>query len=71
MTFADILSAAMKSGSKKLDLSKGGLRVDEDIRAFTSAANEGRLQHIEDMNMCRNNLTAAEMKAIAGVFPKL
>ena len=71
MTFADILSAAMKSGSKKLNLSEEGLRDDEDIRAFTSAANEGRLQHIEDMNMCRNRLTAAKMKAIAGVFPKL
>ena len=71
MTFADILSAAMKSGSKKLDLSNLRLERDEDIRAFTSAANEGRLQHIEDINMCRNRLTAAEMKAIAGVFPKL
>ena len=70
-TFAEILSSAVKNGNKKLDLA--GLNLSwTDLATLASKAKAGHLQLVEDVDISKNNLNAADAKTIAEeVLPRL
>ena len=70
-TFAEILSSALNDGNKKLNLA--GLNLsDTNLATLASEAKASSLQHVEDVDISKNMLNAAEAKTIAQeVLPRL
>ena len=70
-TFAEILSSALKDGNKKLNLA--GLNLSStDLATLASEAKASCLQHVEDVDISKNQLTPADANTIAQeVLPRL